>query len=318
MSEAMIPKSVRDPAAWVNRETSTNIEVLDGLKADDFAARAEQGKPFIVRNAAARSRAVARWSREYLKDKLGATQVHVYVSVDGSFDGGFGPWDDAKKRIVMMTFGELLDRQSEPDRFPPILGHGEKYYAYQTPADFYGPIMPDLARPAFFPEAATKVPPSVWVSSPGSLTPPHTDCAIDNLFLQITGKKRFLLWDPSQAENLYIRPFGVVHSRQSAFDVRNVDLDAFPKLREARAHVGEVGPGDSLFIPKAWIHFVITETFSVSATFWYAELAKLHASMVGFAEELLVTPEPLRGLYLRLLGWQEGVVQEIRRYKLPE
>jgi hypothetical protein len=135
--------------------------------------------------------------------------------------------------------------------------------------------------------------------------------------LQIVGKKRVLMWDPAQAPLLYVRPFGVVHSRQCAFDARSVDVEAFPKLRDARACVGEVGPGDALFIPKAWIHCVITETFSVSATFWYAELERLHAAMVEFAEALLATPEPIRGQYLHLLGWQESVPMEIRRYKLP-
>lgn len=290
---------------------------MEALSTEEFEERARLGRPFIVRKAAASCRAVTTWSREYLKAALGGTDVHVYVSIDGSFEGGLGPWDESKKRIVMMPFAELLDRLHEPERFAPILGHGEKVYAYQTPADFYRPVLPDLERPPFFPEAARKVPPSIWVSSAGSMTPPHTDCAIDNLFLQIVGKKRILMWDPSQAPLLYIRPFGVVHSRQSAFDARHVDVDAFPKLRDARASLGEVGPGDALFIPKGWLHFVITETFSISVTFWYAELERLHSALVELSEALLATPEPLRGLYLHLLGWQESVPLETRRYKLP-
>jgi len=305
----------RDYPTWAVR--GEDIECLESLSMADFEERARRGRPFIVRNAAANCRAVKTWSPEHLKSKLGTTEIHVYVSIDGSFEGGMGPWDESKKRVVMMPFGELVDRLHEPERFSPILGHGEKYYAYQTPAGFYEPVLPDLERPAFFPEAARKAPPSVWVSSAGSMTPPHTDCAIDNLFLQIVGKKRVLLWDPSQAPLLYIRPFGVVHSRQSAFDARNVDLDAFPQLREARAAIGEVGAGDALFIPKSWIHLVITETFSVSATFWYAELERLHSALVEFAEALLETPEPIRGQYLHLLGWQESVANEVRRYKLP-
>jgi hypothetical protein len=304
-----------DIPTWAVR--GEDIECLESLGADEFEERARVGRPFIVRNAAANSRAVTTWSREYLSARLGGIEVHVYVSIDGSFAGGLGPWDESKKRVVMMTFGELVDRLHEPERFTPILGRGEKYYGYQTPADFYAPVQQDLERPRFCPEAAGNAPPSVWVSSAGTMTPPHTDGAIDNLFLQVVGRKRFLLWDPSQAPLLYIRPFGVVHSRQCAFDVCNVDVDAFPKLREARASVGELGAGDALFIPKGWLHFVITDTFSVSASFPCAELERLHAALVELSEALLATPDPLRGLYLHLLGWQESVPIDTRRYKPP-
>lgn len=305
----------RDVPAWAM--CGEDIETLESLGPDAFEERARLGRPFIVRGAAASSRAVRTWSREHLAEELGGTEVHVYVSIDGSFEGGFGPWDESKKRVVVMPYRELLDRLHEPSRFPPIIGPGEKYYGYQTPGELYAPVLADLERPAFFPEEACKAPPCIWVSAVGSITPPHTDCAVDNLFLQIVGKKTVLMWDPAQAAQLYIRPFGVAHSRQSAFDARNVDFDAYPMLSEARASVGEVGPGDVLFIPKAWIHCLVTETFSVSASIQYAELERLHAALVEVGEALLATPEPLRGLYLHLMGWQETVPMEIRRYKLP-
>ncbi len=106
--------------------------------------------------------------------------------------------------------------------------------------------------------------------------------------IQVTGTKRFLLWPPSEADNLYLYPFihpralsSQVSFRESPAANLNTTVTAaavaasavaqqkaFPRYRRARAVVAELKPGDVLYVPPLWFHLPTATSASMSVSIW--------------------------------------------------
>ncbi|KAF6208048.1 hypothetical protein GE061_016498 [Apolygus lucorum] len=105
----------------------------------------------------------------------------------------------------------------------------------------------------------------------GNVTPCHYD-EQENLFAQVRGYKRILLFPPEQFGCLYPHPAWHPHDRQSQVDFDDPDLAKYPKFAEASASEAIVGPGDVLYIPNYWWHHVeslMKGGYTVSVNFWY-------------------------------------------------
>src|SRR5262249_21988689 len=111
-----------------------------------------------------------------------------------------------------------------------------------------------------------------------------------NLFAQVEGRKRFLLFNPSQFDRLYPGPLNTRTQHLSRIDLTAPDLDRFPKLAKAEYWEAVVTPGDLLFMPAFWWHQVSSPDLSVSVNYWWradvrdcvtpAFLRQLHMSVV--------------------------------------
>lgn len=85
---------------------------------------------------------------------------------------------------------------------------------------------------------------------------------------QVVGRKRFTLFPPWEHFNLHLfpRPHPLWHKSQADFG--SPDADAAPQYSHARPYVAELGPGDVLYVPPLWSHYVETLTPSVSLSTW--------------------------------------------------
>jgi len=93
-----------------------------------------------------------------------------------------------------------------------------------------------------------------------------------NLHVQLTGRKRFILFPPDDWPNLY--PFPVHHDldRRSMVNLDSPDSDRFPNWKKARGHLVELCAGEALYIPPYWWHHVqsVTPT-TTSMAVWLFE-----------------------------------------------
>jgi len=118
----------------------------------------------------------------------------------------------------------------------------------------------------------------------------HFD-SYDNLLTQVWGYKFVRLYAPDQTPKLYpIRtpaggrpelasasasaPADDVTTSQgniSAVNVESPDLSAHPLFASASgSHIDTVlGPGDALYIPRGWWHYVRSLTPSLTVNFWF-------------------------------------------------
>ena len=246
--------------------------------------------PCIVRNLPIFPRAVDCWDVEYLCQHMGSQLYHTFASSQSmkrfaySFEsrneGGYEPSTIAEAQ--KMTFAEFVRKQQ-------VNEDGKSYYL-QTPvlryeggivtsakfdeqleADLHTMnrhLVHELAQLGGFGELSRN---QLFVSYSDFLTAVHYDQQ-HNLYLQLRGCKRFLLFDVTCAPAMY--PYPVHHSldRKARVDLESLDLNTWPN---AQALVGRgvdalLLPGDILFLPMSWFHHVhsIGEE-NVSLNWWF-------------------------------------------------
>ena len=113
---------------------------------------------------------------------------------------------------------------------------------------------------------------SIWIGN-RTRVPAHQDVP-DNLACVVAGRRRITLFPPEQLSNLYIGPLDFTPAGQavSLVDFEAPDFDRFPKFVAALEHaqVAELGPGDAVFIPSMWWHYVqALEDLNVLINYWW-------------------------------------------------
>src|SRR5206468_1497977 len=110
---------------------------------------------------------------------------------------------------------------------------------------------------------------NLWIGQYGVTAQCHYD-ASDNFYIQLQGKKRFVMFPPEANQNLYL--YSAIHSmnRRSQFNFEetmekqrdnNADLDGivndwFSGVANLTASVAILEPGDVLYMPPFWFHHV--------------------------------------------------------------
>ncbi|XP_051260279.1 HSPB1-associated protein 1 homolog [Dicentrarchus labrax] len=111
---------------------------------------------------------------------------------------------------------------------------------------------------------------TLWIGTEGANTPCHLDSYGCNLVLQVQGRKRWHLFPPEDTVNLY--PTRIPYEESSVFsqvDVLHPDLRRFPEFQGARAHVVTLQPGQVLYVPRHWWHYVESlDPITVSVNSW--------------------------------------------------
>lgn len=128
---------------------------------------------------------------------------------------------------------------------------------------------------------------NVWLGPSGTRTPLHTD-PYHNILCQVVGFKYVRLYAPHETPKLY--PFGVDEKGINMENTSQVDISAhvacllgrnvdakelgevdreFPKFKEAQYQEVILSPGDCLYVPLGWWHYVESLTTSSSVSFWW-------------------------------------------------
>jgi hypothetical protein len=162
------------------------------------------------------------------------------------------------------------------DRVAASLAHSE------GPSLYIGSTDVDAFLPGFRAENDLGLPPetfggvlpvmNVWIGN-RTVAAAHYDMS-NNIAVCAAGQRRFTLFPPHQAANLYPGPLEPTPGGQvvSLVDFRAPDFDRFPRAREAMAaaQVAELEAGDVLAYPALWWHQVeALEAFNVLVNAWW-------------------------------------------------
>jgi hypothetical protein len=125
---------------------------------------------------------------------------------------------------------------------------------------------------------------NLWLGPSGTKTPLHTD-PYSNILCQVMGYKYVRLYAPSESEKLY--PMGVDDNGVDMSNTASVDVklargtenslkgeqqrDRFPLFEQAEFVEGIIRPGDCLYIPRGWWHYVEGLSVGASVSFWWNE-----------------------------------------------
>lgn len=113
---------------------------------------------------------------------------------------------------------------------------------------------------------------TAWFGSKGAFTPLHRDTYGTNLVAQLVGRKEWILFAPEDGSNLYASR--IPYEETSIFSQINlnesaIDLSQFPRFANARPYKVILEPGDVLYVPKHWWHFVkCLDTPAISVNRW--------------------------------------------------
>jgi len=109
---------------------------------------------------------------------------------------------------------------------------------------------------------------NLWVGARGASSDLHYDMT-HNVVAQIRGRRRVILFAPSDTPYLYPFPMRTLSWHHSQVRVESPDYDRFPRLRRAQPIETFIEAGEMLFIPQGWWHrFETLETAIALNFFW--------------------------------------------------
>jgi lysine-specific demethylase 8 len=231
-------------------------------------------KPVVITGVAERWGAVSRWTPEYFKTSFADATVSIRTWDDE------GPFDEPdaylKNKVGVAKLGAFVDSMrsaASPKNYVLALPLFRQFPQLRRDV---GPLDRYMGLPSFYPEALQrrlKEEPRFFLGPAGTVSALHFD-GYHNFFVQVYGRKKFTLISPEQSRLVYY-PWDYPRTHYSPVNVGRPDLDRFPLFREVETLEAVVGPGEILFIPVRWWHYVLALDESISLNFWWYSAATL-------------------------------------------
>lgn len=252
------PRKVAQPNAI--SDTVSVETVLEPPSLLEFEKRCLGGaRPMLMRGGVAHWPATEKWpDMTYLRSMCGCRNVPVEVG---------DSYLDAKWSQKIMTVDELIDRHIRPRA-----GRGRaRAVGYLAQYPLFDQV-PELAKDILVPDYCAladgeSVRINAWLGPQGTVSPLHYDPE-HNLLAQVVGRKRILLFPPSDSCRLYPAE-GRMLQNTSQIDPEVVDATRFPLAADLRPIQAVLEPGDMLYIPPGWWHHVRSLSPSFSVSFWF-------------------------------------------------
>ncbi|XP_002067999.2 lysine-specific demethylase 8 [Drosophila willistoni] len=116
-------------------------------------------------------------------------------------------------------------------------------------------------------DSATDVDIKAWLGPAGTISPMHYDPK-HNLLCQVFGSKQIILASPKDTEKLYPHQSEFL-GNTSQIDAAKLDLQTYPLAESVQFYELFLQPGDCLYMPPKWWHYVQAKTPSFSVSFWW-------------------------------------------------
>jgi hypothetical protein len=232
------------------------IERRSQIPLDEFQSRYRAGRrPVIITHLLPPDwPALQKWNLSYLKQLCGDAEVEVLA--DRAKNANYETSYDQHRR--KMSFGDYIDWVEANPRSNDIYIHAQNGFMNTSVGQRLFPDMP--AFEYLEPDRAVGNT-FFWFGPADTVTPLHHDND-DIMFVQVYGRKQWALVSPRQGHLLYMK-----NDVFSNIDAETPDLDAHPLTRFADASRFVLNPGEALFLPTPWYHYVKALDVSVSLSF---------------------------------------------------
>eukprot|EP00602_Paraphysomonas_sp_CaronLab_P012900 CAMPEP_0185040206 /NCGR_PEP_ID=MMETSP1103-20130426/37985_1 /TAXON_ID=36769 /ORGANISM="Paraphysomonas bandaiensis, Strain Caron Lab Isolate" /LENGTH=349 /DNA_ID=CAMNT_0027579403 /DNA_START=462 /DNA_END=1507 /DNA_ORIENTATION=- len=115
--------------------------------------------------------------------------------------------------------------------------------------------------------SASEVLTNAWFGPVGTVSPLHHD-PYHNLLVQVHGYKYVRLYAPAESPALYPMKTETSMSNNSSVNLMSVDAELHPDILLAPYFDTILGPGDMLFIPRWWWHYVTAVPSYSARQYW--------------------------------------------------
>lgn len=211
-------------------------------------------RPVVLTEAMRDWPALEKWTPEYLRSVCGEQMVEIMA--DRESDPGYEI--NAGQHRHPIRFDAFVDRilTSGPsnDYYLVANNHFFSHEATRALLDDFTPF-PEL----LLPDKLTGV--HFWFGPAGTVTPLHHD-ALNIIVAQVYGRKRFILISSQHLSNVYNH-----HGVYSEVDAGSPDFTRFPRYQQAKRIEVILEPGEALFLPVGWWHYVEALDISMTLSF---------------------------------------------------
>lgn len=229
----------------------TPVKSTENISSEAFILNHMKAcKPIILKDFVEKdSPAYQKWNYEYFKEIAGETKVNVYGSELESIDRV------ASKPVAETNFSEYLDLIST------------KTTEYRLFLFNLLSIKPELKDDLHYRDVTKgkvlKWLPFMFFGGKGSITRNHIDIDMSHVFItQFQGIKRIWLFPWEQSDLMYKLPYNF----HSLVNLQEADYEKYPALKRLKGYEAVIKPGETLYIPSGWWHYIQYETegYSVS------------------------------------------------------
>ncbi|KAK3997186.1 putative leucine carboxyl methyltransferase 2 [Cladorrhinum sp. PSN332] len=259
-------RSAVAPRRQLDGDVGAQIKSIERVKLktkDDFVKIARTGQPVVLEGLDLGS-CVSAWNLEYIAEKVGTeSKVVIHEATTQVMD-----FNAKNFKYVTTEFGDFAKR----------VARGDKLYlralSSEKPSEKSAVLaedFPALAGDFVLPEQFSLVEENLF-SSVLRLSGPvnmwlHYD-VMANVYCQIGGSKRLILFPPSDVEHLSFAP----GASSSSIDVFS-SLGS-PDLAHTHPYEAILSPGEVLFLPPLWLHTATpTSDASIAVNVFFKDLS---------------------------------------------
>lgn len=227
------------------------VESISGISPKDFVKKyLNKGQPVLIKDFISKdSPCWQKWNYDYFKEIAGSEKVDIYGREEESQNHAASP------PIGQMTFGEYLDKISAgPTENRLFLFNLLK-------------IRPDLKKDIIYNDVTggkvIQWLPYMFFGGEGSATRNHFDIDMSHVFIsQFQGAKRIWVFPNDQSDLMYKLPYNF----HSIANLKTSSTAEYPGLEFLDGYEAVINPGETLYMPAGWWHYIQYETegYSIS------------------------------------------------------
>ncbi|WP_299554880.1 cupin-like domain-containing protein [Seonamhaeicola sp.] len=217
-------------------------------------------KPVLLKGYANNWNATKKWNLDFLSELEVKDDVILEIGSNNQSDTSF-------THQKLKAFIESVKQNRHDNGKPP---------AYLTLFEIFR-LFPHLKEDVDFSifTKYTKVNDIyAWVGPKDTVTGFHYD-TLNNLLAQVMGEKLVVLVSPKHNKKMYISKKYDLGAVSSEVDVNNFNEESYPNFKDVEFLSVVLKPGDVLFIPKKWWHYVKSVDTSISVNNFGALLSDI-------------------------------------------
>lgn len=222
-------------------DLSLPIDVIYNPEKKKFRDLYEkQNRPVLIKGLLNEQPAGSKWTMEWFREYLGSDPVSLF---DNRME--VHKWSHTTRPDIQMTFSEYFDIISKDEYTPLRMFASNLFKTYpELKKDFSCPDI--IKNPLGFLGL-------MFLGGKQTKVRGHYDIDRSSVLLtQVFGQKRVVLIGPEYSSFLYRLPFNM----HTMVDLDTPDYDIHPGLQHVKGGEVILEPGDSLFIPPGYWHFI--------------------------------------------------------------
>lgn len=232
-------------------DLSLNIDTVENIQARDFNADYFKPQiPVIIRGLTDKTIAGEKWSIDYFKETMGDLTMDIYDN--GNKKASATAYTNADLKMKFRDYLAIISKDEHTDLrifLCNLFKYNPKLREEFPCPDIFRGILDHMGY--------------MFFGGKNTTVRIHYDIDMSNvLHTHFGGKKRVVLISPAYSGLLYRLPLNTY----SLVDIDKPDYRKFPALKYVKGYNLILNPGDSIFMPTGYWHYMtyLEGSFSVS------------------------------------------------------